>query len=54
MSYPLPPYPLPSVQLSRQAAERYAQLSALAESQPKPAREPRAVRLVRLVRAKLA
>ncbi len=51
MSYP---GPLPSTQLSRAAAERYAQLSALAEQPPAGQPEPRTRRLVRLVRSKLA
>lgn len=54
MSYPSSCYPVPPAQLSQHAAERHAQLSAVAESRPELAREPRAYRLMELVRAKLA
>lgn len=42
------------LELSRLAAERYAQLTAVAEQRASRSREPHTRRLLRLVRAKLA
>lgn len=45
---------VPPSRLSRVAAERYAQLSAVAQQRADRRSEPRIRRLVRLVRSKLA
>ncbi len=45
---------VPPCQLSRIAAERYAQLSAVAQQRADRRSEPRIRRLVRLARSKLA